>query len=291
MKATRKQFSPSRGEGAVIGRWVGLCRLVGRSREAFASRHARWTENILAHSRCSRSMRRRNLQTMIPVFGTRPSNQFFQRLHVKNYGAGPTAPMVSHSRLFDRTNQRNVFHTESRVEVIRGLRPILSPEVSLAARKSLTGTPRNDTHPRIGFAHASRLTLPQYFGTEPESANPARKRTRVLQQNPQTLAGELSVAAPMFVSKIGKKHRRIEAAPPPSMRAPRAVFASTRDSEEILAARAAGGSRRQRLEEPDHRYRAPGPNDAPFDATRMTDEILKQLDRRLVAAKERRGRI
>jgi hypothetical protein len=292
MKATPNPFSLSRARRPANSQWPGACARVGGPHGGTASRHVQWTQNILDRFLCNRSMRRRHPQAMIPVFAARAAKHFFQTLQVKNYGSGQRAPMAPQTTILRGINQQNVFHSQSRVEIIRDLRPILLPKVLLATSTAVGGTPRNETRPFLTTpVRALRLAALQHFAAEPDSALRQRRSTRSLRQNPQHASDESSSASSTLLTNIGRKHRRIEAAPPPSMRLRRAVFASPRDSEDIIAARSASAARRQRFDEPDHHHRAARPNEIPFDAAHMTDEVLKQLDRRLVATKERRGRI
>jgi hypothetical protein len=292
MKTTPNRFSLSHRRRTANSLWPGVGLRAVRAHRAAASRHAKWTQSILSRFQPNRRMRRRYPQAMIPVFAARAANHFFQTLQVKNYGGGYTAPMAPQAMILGGINQQNTFHTQSGVEIIRELRPILSPNVQRASSRPFAGTPRNATHP---FATTPvrelRLAAWQHFAAESDSAPAQRKFARFLRQRPQQAIDESTSASHKLLSNIGRKHRRIEVTPPASMRARRAVFASPRDSEDIVAARSASTARGARFDEPDPHQRTPRASEIPFDAARMTDEVLKQLDRRLVAAKERRGRI
>jgi hypothetical protein len=292
MKTTPNRFSLNRGRRSANNSRPGTGLRGVRTYGAGALRHTAWTQSILSRFLSNRSIRRRYPQAMIPVFAARAANHFFQTLQVKNYGGGYTAPIAPQAMILGGINQQNTFHTQSRVEIIRELRPILSPHVQLASSRPFAGTPRNGTLPFATTAvRGLRLADSQHFAAEADSAPAQRKLMRFLRQSSQQANDESPSASPTLFSNIGRKHRRIEMTPPASMRARRAVFAPPSDSEDIVAARSANTARRSHFDEPDPQRRTPRANEISFDAARMTDEVLKQIDRRLVAAKERRGRI
>jgi hypothetical protein len=256
------------------------------------SRHARWTQNILVRLLGKRSARGRTLQAMIPVFAARPSTSVFQTLHVKNVGRGQTTPSAPQTTIVQDASVNNYFATRSPVEVMRDPRVVLVPKVLLAAETVPRGAARNSAR-SLAWAHERplRVAIGQRVEDGSGFGQPSSRSSRVVrQQRPQGF-GEPVALTSALVTNIGRKHRRIEAAPPTAERARRAFFVAARESEDVVPGRNAGGARRHSFDEPDRQHRPQAQGVVPFDATRMTDEILKQLDRRLVAAKERRGRI
>ena len=127
-------------------------------------------------------------------------------------------------------------------------------------------------------------------------ASPARS----LAQRPPSAAPQVAEAAQesgarrrSLSTSVSRAHRRIEESVPPSprthIRAPAPATPSERNTSEgrpMVASRKSG-----RAELQPQSVSSPARPEFPFDVVRMTDEILKQLDRRMIGARERMGKI
>jgi len=112
---------------------------------------------------------------------------------------------------------------------------------------------------------------------------------------PRQNGAEHELATQTVVTRVREKHRRVEEHRALYIRTLRSqtVQADVSSSDLTVAAEARAKHRQSRpLAAVDADLQRPGRTAPPvIDSARLTDEVLKQLDRRLVAARERMGRV
>jgi hypothetical protein len=309
MKAMPNRFFLRMARRAESRGWAASRLRIAR-RAGVVPPHGRWAQQLLARVTHRRPGRGAFPEAMIAALVGRAPVYLLQRFTADTWNvtrsAALPAPRQEGFRVPGRVVQirgaqgahpvvQNFFPMQFRREVTREPGTAISPMIRMPSALVASLAVRNRREMLSGEASSNLRRKRFRREADSEAAGPlllSRKRS-VVANSPER-AEELLFGASSVLGNVAKKHRRVESPAPPAMRAQTAVVAAGRRyfEEEPAVSRGAAAARKPRLGESavDHGntiHRA----EVPLDATRITDEVLKQLDRRIVAAKERRGRI
>lgn len=308
MKATPNRSFLRLARRADSQRWAASRPRIGRL-AGVVPRHARWAQQLLARVMHRRTGRGWFPETMIAALAGRAPIYLLQRFMTDTWNvtqsAAPPAPDKEGFRMRDRVVPirgeqgvhavvQNFFPVQFRREATREPSTVLSPMILMPSQlvpglvvrdrlETLSAEPTSSLR-RRGMRREAR-------SEEVEPLRLSRKRA-VVTNSPED-AEEFPFGAGKVHANVAKKHRRVESPAPPAMgRQTTVVAAAPRHPKEATAAnRGAATARKPRVESQADQSNTSRRPEIPFDATRITDEVLKQLDRRIIAAKERRGRI
>lgn len=310
MKATPNRSFLRLARRADSQRWAASRPRIGRL-AGVVPRHARWAQQLLARVMHRRTGRGWFPETMIAALAGRAPIYLLQRFMTDTWNvtqsAAPPAPGKEGFRMRDRVVPirgeqgvhavvQNFFPVQFRREATREPSTVLSPMILMPSQlvPGLVVRDRLETLSAGSASSLRRRRMRREAGSETAGGPLLLSRKRSVAANSPEGGEELPWGAGNVLANLARKHRRVESPAPAAIGAQTAVVAATpRYSEETTAAnRDAAAARQARVGEHEmEQGNTSRRTEVPFDATRITDEVLKQLDRRIVAAKERRGRI
>ena len=270
--------------------------------------HTRWAERIIG--RFARRMSRAAMhpEAMIMAFAARPSSYILQRFLFNTWVTGGNGALSAGQGSAFRTSGdqpqargvhepqsvvRNFFSTQFRREIARDAQSVRgqSSQAMFPISGALGGGKMRKQSGGEGTAlWRARMSQRDFPGVLP-LAGYLTHRTALVAPTVQRSEAEIGGVYEL-VANATQKHRRIEELRLAAGRDPVPTLALPAMSESVATVeRRQIQSRRPHKSkfesEPRHAQARP---DFAFDAARVTDEILKQLDRRVIAARERMGR-
>ena len=201
---------------------------------------------------------------------------------------GPNSQTEANRQLMD-PHQTIVERSHSSVsfvrEIVRHTAPLAQPVGAFQRNRTIEFV---DT---IVLPRNSGL-VPNNIGSSASLAIPRPRRGIAQSDSEQDKPESVSESLP---ERVVRKHRRIEARPflQPRGLAPQIVPASTPEELAVSHTTLARRLAQQRLEEPIESPTRPhsAPQAPNINVAQITDAVLQQLDRRLIGARERMGRI
>jgi hypothetical protein len=272
--------------------------------------HARWAQQIVGRFRRRGSGTGMHPEAMIMAFAARPWNFYLQNFMANTWVAGGNGALMANQRTFfpsadlelrpqgirePQSLVRNYFSTQVFREFARDARfmrgqvssVVFSRSDARGNGKAASESAREETEftraRMAGCDSLAAMPLTRFFLRRAPSVVTAARRS----------VQESTGGAQELVANITQKHRRIEERRSVMSREPMSLLAPP-----PAPAIADGSERRQTLSRRGLTFEAeidgrstPQRQEFPFNVARVTDEILKQLDRRVIAVRERMGRI
>jgi len=166
-------------------------------------------------------------------------------------------------------------------------RAVFSSSGGLGSRK--TASERGSGESAFGMGRLSRtglaavMPLTRFLARHTPVVVPAVRRS----------VRETTAGADELAANVTQKHRRIEERRLAASRDPGPAFGISGPSESMVTVeRRPAQNRKTRISSVESEpLNSPARQEFPINVARVTDEILKQLDRRVIAARERMGKI